>query len=107
LSAEEISQSIRKLQPYIVHTTAADYIRMPRYQYQTQLTNYAPQDPAIRAVPMGEGFIDYRTFFTTLKDIGYQGYIAYEMCEVLDGGGTIENLDATAKQFIDYVKQFD
>jgi len=41
-----------------------------------------------------------------LKEIGYQGYIAYEMCAVLDGGGDIENLDKTAKTFLDYVKKF-
>jgi sugar phosphate isomerase/epimerase len=107
LSSEEIKESIYKLQPYIVHTIAADYIRMPRYKYQNTLTNYKEQDHVIRAVPMGEGIIDYKTFINTLKDVGYQGYIAYEMCEVLDGGGTIANLDQTAKKFIEYVRQFD
>ena len=45
--------------------------------------------------------------FRALKEIGYQGYISYEMCEVLDGGGSIENLDRTAKKFLDYVWRFD
>jgi sugar phosphate isomerase/epimerase len=61
----------------------------------------------LRAVPIGEGIIDYETFFNALKEIGYQGYIAYEMCEVLDGGGDIENLDRTAKKFLAYVKDFE
>ena len=56
---------------------------------------------------MGEGIIDYKTFFTTLKEIGYQGYIAYEMCEVLDGSGSVQNLDKAAKRFLQYVKQFE
>ena len=55
---------------------------------------------------MGEGFIDYKTFINTLKEIGYQGYIGYEMCSVLKGGGSIENLDKSAKAFLEYVKQF-
>jgi sugar phosphate isomerase/epimerase len=56
---------------------------------------------------MGEGtVVDYEAFFKTLKEIGYQGYIAYEMCEVLDGGGCVENLDRTAKKFLEYVKAF-
>jgi sugar phosphate isomerase/epimerase len=58
----------------------------------------------MRAAAMGEGIIDYKTFFGALKEIGYQGYIIYEMCEVLDGGGSIENLDATARKFLTYVK---
>jgi len=64
------------------------------------------QETLIRAVPIGEGIIDYETFFNTLREIGYQGYITYEMCEVLDGGGDIENLDRTAKKFLEYMKRF-
>ncbi len=48
----------------------------------------------------GDGFIDYRAFFEGLKEGGYQGYVAYEMCEVLEGGGSIENLDRTARLFL-------
>jgi len=105
LSSEEIRAAILKMKPFIAHTTAADYVRLPRYHYEHGLTNYLERDALIRAVAMGEGIIDYETFFNTLKEIGYQGYIAYEMCEVLEGGGDIENLDRTAKKFLEYVKK--
>ena len=98
--------AVLKMKPFIVHTTAADYVRLPRYRYEHNLTNFLQRDTLIRAVSMGEGFIDYEIFFKTLKEIGYQGYIAYEMCEVLDGGGDIENLDETAKKFLEYMKTF-
>jgi sugar phosphate isomerase/epimerase len=55
---------------------------------------------------MGKGIIDYETFFLMLKGIGYQGYLVYEMCEVLEGGGSIQNLDYTAKEFLKYVEKF-
>ena len=106
LSAEEIRQAILKMQPYIVHTTTADYEELPRYNYAIEHTNYLPLESQMRAVPIGEGFLDYKNFINTLKEIGYQGYIAYEMCEVLKGGGSVENLDKTAKIFLEYVKQF-
>lgn len=106
LTSEEIRQSILKMKPYIINTILADYVRLPRYHYENHLTNYLPEDPVLRAVPVGEGIIDYKTFINTLKEIGYQGYLVYEMCEVLDGGGSIQNLDKTARKFIDYVKQF-
>ena len=106
LSREEIRESILKMQPYIVNTIAADYVIHPRFTYEHELTNYATEQPAMRAVPMGEGIIDYEMFIGTLKEIGYQGYIVYEMCEVLRGGGSIENLDRTAKQFLEYVGRF-
>lgn len=105
LSPDQIKAAILKMKPYIVHTTAADYVRLPRYRYESGLTNYMQSETLIRAVPMGKGIIDYETFLNTLKEIGYQGYIAYEMCEVLDGGGNIENLDKTAKEFLEYVKR--
>lgn len=106
LSKEEIRQSVYTMQPYIVMTIAADYVTMPRYTYDAQLTNYIAQKPVMRATGMGEGIVDYDNFFGALKEVGYQGYLVYEMCEVLEGGGSIENLDATAKKFLEYVKRF-
>ena len=106
LNSDEIRQSVIKMKPFIVHTIAADYVRLPRYHYVHELTNYKRYDDVLRAVPMGEGIIDYKTFFNALKEIGYQGYIAYELCEVLEGGGRIEALDNAAKGFLEYVEQF-
>jgi sugar phosphate isomerase/epimerase len=106
LSKEEIRKSVFKMKPYIVNTIIADYVAMPRYHYENYLTNYVADKPVMRATSVGEGIIDYNSFIGALKEIGYQGYLVYEMCEVLDGGGSITNLDATAKKFLDYVKKF-
>jgi sugar phosphate isomerase/epimerase len=106
LTADQLHDAVLKMRPYIVHMTAADYVRHPRYHYDSTLTNFMKQEDAIRAVPIGEGIVDYETYFKALKEIGYQGYITYEMCEVLDGGGSIENLDRTARKFLAYVKDF-
>ncbi len=107
LSAEEIRQSVHRMKPWLAHTTAADYVRLPRYAYDLNLTNYLRGQDVLRAVPVGEGVIDYRTFIGALKEIGYRGYLAYEMCEVLRGGGQGDNLDQTARKFIEYVRQFE
>ena len=106
LTSEQLRESILKMKPFIANTIAADYVSHPRYSYVNNLTNYSAEQPVMRAVPMGHGIIDYKTWFAALKEIGYQGWIVYEMCEVLDGGGSIENLDKTAKIFLDYMKQF-
>jgi sugar phosphate isomerase/epimerase len=107
LSSEEIKKAIYTMKPYILHTTAADYEKLPRFRYESAQVNYVPLLPENKLVPMGEGYLDYKTFINTLKEIGYQGYIAYEMCAELKGGGSIENLDKTAKAFLEYVKQFE
>ena len=107
LDADELRASVLKMKPFIIHTTAADYVRQPRYHYDSTLTNFMEQDAVLRAVPLGKGIIDYDAFFGALKEIGYQGYIAYEMCEVLDGGGSIENLDRTARESLAFLKSFE
>jgi len=106
LTSEQIKKAILTMKPYIVHTTTADYEELPRFRYDANHTNYLPLESQMRAVPMGKGYLDYKTFINTLKEIGYQGYIAYEMCEVLEGGGSIENLDKSARAFLEYMKQF-
>ena len=106
LSSEEIKKAIYTMKPYILHTTTADYEKLPRFRYESAQVNYVAQLPENKLVPIGEGYLDYKTFISTLKEIGYQGYIAYEMCAELKGGGSIENLDKAAKTFLEYVKQF-
>jgi sugar phosphate isomerase/epimerase len=102
----EICQGVHKLQPFIVHTTAAQYITVPRYHYLPEIVEYQKIPSVNLEVPMGPGMIDYDSFFNALREIGYQGYIAYEICAVTQGGGSLENLDRTAQSFLDYVKRF-
>ena len=107
LTPAEIRKSILTMKPFIVNTIAAQYRRQPRFHYVHELTNYVRQEDVLRATSMldPEGIIDYKAFIGTLKEIGYQGYLVYEMCEVLDGGGAIENLDKTAKDFLRFAEQ--
>jgi sugar phosphate isomerase/epimerase len=103
LQGTDLSAAVKKMAPYIVHTTVADYVRRPRFRYQPPLVNYVRETDAVRAVPMGEGFIDYRAFFQALGQIGYDGYVAYEMCSYLSGGGSEANLDRCARRFLEYM----
>jgi sugar phosphate isomerase/epimerase len=104
LQGVDLTEAVRRLAPWIVHTTVADYVRRPRYRYVPALVNYVSQDPAVRAVPMGQGFIDYDRFFAALREVGYSGYVAYEMCSPLRGGGGEENLDRCARAFLDSMR---
>jgi sugar phosphate isomerase/epimerase len=107
LSPEQIHQSILTMKPYLVNTIAAQYKRHPRFRYVHEMTNYLRQEDVLRATAMTdpEGIIDYKAFIGTLREIGYQGYIVYEMCEVLEGGGSVQNLDKTAKEFLKFLQQ--
>jgi sugar phosphate isomerase/epimerase len=105
LQGADLAAAVRRMAPYIAHTTVADYVRRPRFRYQPALVNYTPETDAVRAVPMGEGFIDYAAFFAALQEVGYKGWVAYEMCSPLRGGGSEENLDRCAKQFLRYMER--
>ena len=98
LRGEDLYAGARMMAPLAVQTTVADYVRLPRYRYLSGLTNYAPETPMYRAVPVGEGCIDLAAFFAGLRDGGFDGYVAYEMCSPLRGGGGEENLDAAASR---------
>ncbi|HEY7307807.1 MAG TPA: sugar phosphate isomerase/epimerase family protein [Gemmataceae bacterium] len=106
LQGDDPAAAVKEMAPFLVHTTVADYVRRPRFRYQPPLVNYAREADAIRAVPMGEGFIDYRAFFRALREIGYKGHVAYEMCSPLRGGGGEENLDRCVRQFLHYIAEF-
>jgi sugar phosphate isomerase/epimerase len=103
LCGEDLATAAQLLAPVTVHTTVADYQLRPRFRYQPALVNYTRETPYVQAVPMGEGFIDYRDFFRSLFAHGFEGSVAYEMCSPLLGGGSIDNLDTYARRFLDYV----
>jgi sugar phosphate isomerase/epimerase len=104
LQGVDLKAAAQRLAPYLAHTTVADYVRRPRFRYIPPLTNYEPRTDAVRAVPMGQGFIDYPGFFQALTEIGYTGHVAYEMCSPLEGGGAEANLDRCASIFVKYMR---
>ncbi len=104
LHGSDLVAAVKRLGSRIVHTTVADYVRRPRFTYVPHLVNYVPEPDAIRAVPMGEGFIDYRSFFAALREVGYRGAVAYEMCSPLRGGGSEQNLDQYAQRFLKWMR---
>jgi sugar phosphate isomerase/epimerase len=106
LRGEDLYESARRLAPHIACTTNADYIRLPRFRYQPDVVNYVASQPdAVRAVPFGDGFIDYKAFFSGLRDGGFNGIATYEMCSPLRGGGSLANLDACAARYVAWMKE--
>ena len=102
----DVAAAAEKMAPLTVHTTAADYVKLPRYEYQPQLVNYTEEPAYVQAVPMGDGMIDYGGFLSALQRGGYDGYVGYEMCSHLRGGGSMENLDRFAKRFLEFVQPY-
>ncbi len=107
LQGADLVEAARYMAPISANTTIADYQLRPRFRYQSEAVNYEPLTPYSQAVPMGDGFIDYKSFLKTMSDSGFSGTVAYEMCSPLLGGGSEENLDHCARHFLDYLGELD
>ena len=104
LRGESLYDAAKMAAPHTIITTNADYIKVPRHHYRPELVNYERQPVDwVRAVPFGTGFIDYAAFFRGLRDGGFNGTAVYEMCSPLRGGGSIENLDACAATYLQWM----
>jgi sugar phosphate isomerase/epimerase len=66
--------------------------------------NYRRDNDYVQAVPVGEGIIDYGKFLTALKEHGFNGSVAYEMCSPLRDGSDLETLDSYARGFLEFMK---
>jgi sugar phosphate isomerase/epimerase len=106
LQGVDLTRAVQRMAPWLAHTTVADFVRRPRFQYLTPLVNYVARPEVVRAVPMGQGFIDYSAFFRALVQANYSGYVGYEMCSPLEGGGSEGNLDRCAALFVAYMRKW-
>lgn len=107
LHGADLYQAAKEMAPRMVQTTLADYIRLPRWHYRPALINYEPVEPdAVKAVRLGEGFLDFEGFFRGLKEGGFTGYVAYEICSPIRGGGSESNLDAAAAHALKKIQEW-
>jgi sugar phosphate isomerase/epimerase len=102
---QALVRAVERLGKFIELTTVADYEIQPQFRYDPNAVNYVAEPaPVVRAVAPGAGEIDYASFFEGLRNAGYRGPVAYEMCAALKGGGSIENLDRTARTFLEFLR---
>jgi len=105
LRGESLYEAAKLAAPHTIITTNADYIKVPRHRYRPDFVNYDRQPVDwVRAVPFGTGFIDYPAFFRGLRDGGFNGTAVFEMCSPLHGGGSLENLDACATTYLQWMR---
>lgn len=104
LHGTDLRAAARKMAPVTFHTTMANYQTRPRFRYNPEIVNYEPLAPALQAVPIDEGFIDYGAFLSSLEEAGFQGTVAYEICSPVVGGGSLQNLDRYAGRFLEFMR---
>ena len=103
LHGDDLNQSARKVGAITCHTTIANYVRLRRFHYDPAIVNYDAKVPCLLAVPIEEGFIDYRAFLRALCAGGFAGSVAYEICSPIRDGGSLETLDRYARSFLEFL----
>jgi len=103
LHGDDLIQSARKMGAVTVHTTIANYVRLRRFHYDPAIVNFDAKVPSLLAVPIEEGFINYRAFLQALCAGGFAGSVAYEICSPIRDGGSLETLDRYARSFLEFL----
>ena len=107
LRGEDVVAAAAALAPRMPFTTVADYRLLRRWKYLPAVVNYqACEPPAVLAVPMGQGDFPYEGFLHALQANGFDGWVTYEMCSPLRGGGSLANLELYARSYLDYMRRF-
>jgi sugar phosphate isomerase/epimerase len=104
LHGADLIAAARKMAPLTVQTIVANYQLRPRFRYDPAIVNFIEQKPALSAVPVDEGFIDYAAFLEALYQGGFRGNVVYEMCSPLRDGGAGPTLDRYARRFVEFLR---
>jgi sugar phosphate isomerase/epimerase len=106
-TGESLEKAVAEVGSLMVYSTASDQISRTIAFHNApsmfKMTGYYDLKKNL-TVPAGQGQVDYRTFFRALKSIGYDAYMAYEICTPIQGGGSEANLDRCAKQSLEYLR---
>lgn len=110
MSEASYEKAVEDCRKYIVYSTASDFIRVPN-PVNTRVPGFLHYSIGYcmlyekKTVPLGKGDVDYPKFFSALKGIGYDDYLAFEICSPIVGGGAEENLDRCARESLSYLKE--
>ncbi|WP_248927276.1 sugar phosphate isomerase/epimerase family protein [Paenibacillus hamazuiensis] len=91
VTGDDPVQGVRLLKDYIVHTHVKDGLRLrevdPRLVYgalgfdpmdHEHIAQMAAGGDSFREVPLGEGSVDFDSYFAALTEIRYEGYLTIE-----------------------------
>lgn len=101
-TGELLTEAVREVGNLMVHSHTGDLLSQPRSLEHT--TGGFRKTYSANAVPMGEGNVDYKTFIKSLREINYEGFLSYEICSPILGGGTEKNLDRCVKKALEYTR---
>jgi len=108
MTGEPLDKAVSQLGNLIVFSHLSDHIIRPLIRWSQPSTAYHGlgyyKINKWQSVPVGEGEVNYKTFVRALMEVGYNGFLSYEICGPIEGGGSEENLDKAAKKTLNYMR---
>ena len=78
---EPVEKAIRAVGNLLLHAHVMDFQRKPvMVEYHALPGLGVTEITPIQDVPLGEGEVDIKTFVRVGREIGYKGYLSYEVC---------------------------
>ncbi len=103
-----LDKAVHDVGSLIVQSTFNDFNFRPFVMWGQPATPYMSLGTYLvnrwDAVAIGEGEIDYKSFLRALMEIGYEGWLGFEICGPIEGGGSEENLDRMAKKSLENIR---
>lgn len=101
-AGESIEQAVRDVGELMIHSHTSDFSPRPAPFLRPPGGYLRPMQ--LNATALGEGEVDLKGFVEVLKEVGYDGYLSYEICGAVLGGGGEENLDKYSKMGLKYMR---
>lgn len=100
---EPIHETVLKFGNLVCHSHLTDFARRVKYRYLPEIVAFEENGQEFVGITPGQGPTDYHEFVSALREISYSGWLSYEMCSPLVGGGSEENLDRCATETLTYM----
>jgi sugar phosphate isomerase/epimerase len=108
MTGEPLAKAVEDVGSLIVYSTASDDIHRPLMFHLSSPPVFKMSGfyrlTRTRHVPLGQGVVDYRTFLTALKKVGYDGFMAFEICGAFVSGAGEANQDKCARESLAYLR---
>jgi len=103
LANEPCAEAVREVGDLIAYSTCGDNIIKPGPFERTPAGIRRLE--TWEMVPLGEGQVDWKPFIGALKEVGYDNFLAYEICGPIVGGGQENNLDLSVRKSVEYLRK--
>jgi len=109
LRDEPVAESVKRFAGKLVHSHVTDFVFLsPMVSYRDYRGLVVERFPRVQLTDLGEGVVKTEEFMKACREIGYEGYFAYEICtpfHVDFRRPTLEDIDRMTRQAATWLRK--